>query len=89
MSTHTYKELISKAKTCQTNVKKEYKLGISYRWSYYFAKAILKPKTDIPKGTFKDCKNQTGTHAAGVIIAPRPMEEIIPVTLSKEKSILL
>ena len=31
-------------------------------------------------------KNQTGTHAAGVIIAPKPMSEIIPVTLSKEKS---
>ncbi len=31
-------------------------------------------------------KNQTGTHAAGVIIAPRPMDEIIPITLSKEKS---
>ena len=32
-------------------------------------------------------KNQTGTHAAGVIIAPRPMDEIIPVALSKEKSL--
>ena len=31
-------------------------------------------------------KNQTGTHAAGVIIAPRPMDEIIPVALSKEKA---
>lgn len=31
-------------------------------------------------------KNQTGTHAAGVIIAPKPMSEIIPVALSKEKS---
>lgn len=31
-------------------------------------------------------KNQTGTHAAGVIIAPRPMDEIIPITLSKEKT---
>ena len=31
-------------------------------------------------------KNQVGTHAAGVIIAPRPMDEIIPVALSKEKS---
>ncbi len=31
-------------------------------------------------------KNQTGTHAAGVIIAPRPMSEIIPVALSKEKA---
>ncbi len=32
-------------------------------------------------------KNQTGTHAAGVIIAPRPMCDIIPVALSKEKSL--
>ncbi len=31
-------------------------------------------------------KNQTGTHAAGVIIAPRPMSDIIPVALSKEKA---
>jgi len=31
-------------------------------------------------------KNQVGTHAAGVIIAPQPMSEIIPVALSKEKS---
>ncbi len=30
-------------------------------------------------------KNQTGTHAAGVIIAPKPMEDIIPVSLSKDK----
>ena len=30
-------------------------------------------------------KNQTGTHAAGVIIAPKPMSEIIPVSLSKDK----
>jgi len=30
-------------------------------------------------------KNQTGTHAAGVIIAPKPMQEIIPVSLSKDK----
>ena len=31
-------------------------------------------------------KNQVGTHAAGVIIAPKPMSNIIPVALSKEKS---
>jgi len=30
-------------------------------------------------------KNQTGTHAAGVIIAPKPMQDIIPVSLSKDK----
>lgn len=31
-------------------------------------------------------KNQVGTHAAGVIIAPKPMSEIIPIALSKEES---
>ena len=62
MSVHTYKELISKAKTCQNNVKKNYELGINYKWSYYFAKAIIKPKTDIKKGTFNDCKNPIGTY---------------------------
>ena len=51
MSVHTYKELISK-----------YELGINYKWSYYFAKAIIKPKTDIKKGTFNDCKNPIGTY---------------------------
>ena len=62
MTVHTYKEILGKAKTCQNNVKKNYKLGIDYKWSYYIAKAILKPKTDIKKGTFKDCKNPSGTH---------------------------
>ena len=62
MSVHTYKELISKAKTCQNIVKKNYELGINYKWSYYFAKAIIKPKTDIKRGTFNDCKNPTGTY---------------------------
>lgn len=31
-------------------------------------------------------KNQVGTHAAGVIISHRPLDEIIPIALSKEKS---
>jgi len=62
MSVHTYKELISKAKTCQSNVKTKYELGINYKWSYYFAKAILKPNTDIKKGSFADCKNPSGNY---------------------------
>ena len=44
---YTYNTILGKAKTCQSNVKKEYKLGITSRWSYYFAKAILTPKKDI------------------------------------------
>ncbi len=31
-------------------------------------------------------KNQVGTHAAGVIISHKPLDEIIPIALSKEKS---
>ena len=61
MTEYTFKQLVEKAKACQTNVKKEYKLGISYRWSYYFAKAILNPKKNVKKGNFKDCANPSGT----------------------------
>ncbi len=32
-------------------------------------------------------KNQVGTHAAGVIISHKPLDEIIPVALSKEKMV--
>ncbi|MCD8024402.1 MAG: DNA polymerase III subunit alpha, partial [Candidatus Gastranaerophilales bacterium] len=32
-------------------------------------------------------KNQVGTHAAGVIISHKPLDEIIPIALSKEKSV--
>lgn len=62
MSVYTYKKIIGKAEDCKKSVKNEYKLGINYKWGYYFAKAILKPKTDIKKGTFADCKNPNGTH---------------------------
>jgi hypothetical protein len=31
------------AKACQANIKKEYKLGVTSKWSYFFAKAILQP----------------------------------------------
>ena len=59
---YTYDTILGKAKTCQSNVKKEYKLGITSRWSYYFAKAILTPKKDISKIDIKDANDPTGTH---------------------------
>lgn len=62
MTIITYKQILSKAKTCKANVKNEYKLGISYRWSYYMAKAIISPKKDIKKLTLEDCPKPTGTH---------------------------
>jgi DNA polymerase-3 subunit alpha len=38
---------------------------------------------DLAKG-IEGIKNNTGTHAAGVIIAPKPLEEILPVQPSKD-----
>ena len=32
-------------------------------------------------------KNQVGTHAAGVIISHKPLDQIIPIALSKEKTV--
>lgn len=54
MASYTYKQLIKQAKTCQTNVKSKYKLDMTDKWSYYFAKAILNPKKDIKKISFGD-----------------------------------
>lgn len=43
MSNYTYKQVLNLAKSCQKNIKKEYKLGITNKWAYFFAKAILQP----------------------------------------------
>lgn len=47
MSVYTYKTIISKAKDCKENIKKKKEIGISEKWSYYFAKSALNPKKDI------------------------------------------
>ena len=57
MNEYTYKKIVKKAKACKTNVKKEYTLGISTKWSYYFAKAILEPNNNIPKIKFNKSTN--------------------------------
>ena len=60
--TITYKKIISKAKECKNTVKKDYKLGVSKKYCYYFGKAILKPKTDIPKINFEKEATPQATH---------------------------
>lgn len=60
MTNYTYNQIISKAKECNTNLKKDYKNGISTAWSYYFAKAVLTPKKDIKKITIGDASAPTG-----------------------------
>lgn len=57
MSKYSYKKIVKKAKLSKENVKKEYKLGISTKWSYYFAKAILTPNKDVQKISFSKADN--------------------------------
>lgn len=57
-----YKEIISKARECVNSVNKDYTLGISSKWSYYFAKAIITPGKDIKKIGLEKASKPTGTH---------------------------
>ena len=68
MANYTYKQILTKAKECQTNVKKQYKTGISSKWSYYFAKEIVSPKKNVTKLTLKDAPNPTGTGISRQIV---------------------
>lgn len=54
MSVYTYNGLVKKAEECYKNVNTKYKLDMTDKWSYYFAKAILNPKKDIKRIDFKD-----------------------------------
>ncbi len=38
--------------------------------------------------TLEGCARQTGIHAAGVIIAPGPVHDFVPVAVSKEKDVI-
>ena len=62
MTEYPYKTIVKSAKTIKNNVEKEYKLGATAKWSYYFAKCILTPKKDIKKVTFNNASKPTGTH---------------------------
>ena len=50
--TYTYKKILKTSQTIKTNVEKEYKLGVTSKWAYYIAKAILKPNKNIKKIQF-------------------------------------
>jgi len=59
---YSYKTILQKAKTCQSNVKKEYKTGITSRWCYYFAKTIITPKKDVKDINIGDAPKPSGTY---------------------------
>lgn len=54
MAVYTYNKLVTKAEECYKNVNTKYKLDITDKWSYYFAKAVLNPGKDIKKIDFKN-----------------------------------
>lgn len=62
MTEYSYKTIVKNAKAIKKNVETQYKLGATAKWGYYFAKAILKPKKDVPKTTFNNASKPTGTH---------------------------
>ena len=61
MTNYKYDTIVSNAKKCKTSVDKNYKLGVTSLWSYYFAKSILNPKKDIKKLSFKQASKPSGT----------------------------
>jgi hypothetical protein len=60
MGKYTFKEIMSKAKYGQANVKKEYTMHLYIWWCYYFAKAILglkqSKKVEVTKISIKNPK---------------------------------
>lgn len=54
---YSYKKIVKRAKLCKENVKINYTLGVSTKWSYYFAKSILDSNKSIEKIKFSKAKN--------------------------------
>lgn len=61
MTNYSYKEILTKAKEVKSNVKSEYKIGMSHKWSYYFAKALITHK-DVVKINIADAPKPSHTH---------------------------
>jgi len=59
---YTYKTIVSKATECKSNVQKQYKVGMTYKWSYYFAKSLISPKKDVKKISIEDAPKPSSTH---------------------------
>ena len=67
MAKYSYNTILNKAKNIKQNVEKEYKLGEGSNWSYYFCKALLKPKTDITKLNISSAPSPTGDYISNQI----------------------
>jgi len=61
MTIKKYNDILKQAKLCKTNVKNEYKIGITPKWGYYFARALLNPKKDVASITINDAPKKSHT----------------------------
>ena len=59
MSSHSYKTILEKARIIKKTAEKEHKC-VGTKWSYYIAKAILKPNTAITKISFETAPKPHG-----------------------------
>ena len=62
MSVLSYNDIVRKAKQIKQNVEKNYELGDSPKWSYYFAMTVLNPRKNIPVKKFQIQKKNTGNN---------------------------
>lgn len=59
---YTYKEVVSKAKEIQNNIKTKYKSDVHNKWAYYCSKAILNPKKNVAKKAIESAPSPAGDY---------------------------
>lgn len=57
-----YSKTLKYAKSIKKNVEKDYELGESPNWVYYFAKQIIEPKTNVKQMPIKSASKPSGDH---------------------------
>ena len=60
-----YSKILERARTNKKNVEKNKKLGVTPRWSYYFAKVIVSPKKDVTRNPNMSTTKGNATKPAG------------------------
>jgi len=74
MTVKTYEEIIKQAKACKSNVKNDYKIGITPKWGYYFARALVNPKKDIPTITIDSAPKPSYTNISRQVSSKQYLE---------------
>ena len=65
---YTYNETVKIANNIKTNVEKTYKLGENPQWSYFIARQIVKPNTNVAKWYIKPAPKSAGDNISRQIV---------------------